>query len=73
MNVTNWKIGKLHADAPPGFPFAILGAKKEIVAWVKTKTDAEFIVKAASRISGLADDSSRYQRLWLGQFISRRK
>jgi hypothetical protein len=33
-----WRIKSPHPDAPPGFPFAIVGEKKEVVAWVKTKT-----------------------------------
>ena len=62
----------LHQDAPPGFPFAIVGPKKDVLAWVKKRADAVFIKEAGSKISGLKDTASRYNRMYLGQFIARR-
>ena len=69
--MNNWKIKSSHPDAPPGFPFAIV-KNDEVIAWVKTKKDAEFIKKADSHISRLEGDSTRYKRLYAGQMISRR-
>jgi hypothetical protein len=71
--MNHWKIKPTHPDAPPGFPFAIVNFKDEVVAWVKTKKDAEFIKKADPHISRLEGDSTRYKRLYAGQMISRRK
>ena len=71
--MNDWKIKPSHPDAPPGFPFAIVNFKDEVIAWVKTKKDAEFIKKADGRISGQGDDATRYKRLFKGQLMSRLK
>ena len=71
--MNHWAIKASHLDAPPGFPFAILNWKKEVIAWVKTRNDAESIKKADGSISGLESDLTRNKRLYAGQFISRRK
>ena len=65
--MNHWKIKTKHPDAPTGFPFAIVNFKDEVIAWVKTKKDAEFIKKADSRISVLGGDASRFKRLYLGR------
>ena len=65
--MNHWKIKNQHPDAPPGFPFAIVNFKDEVVVWVKAKKDAEFIKKADGRISALGDDVARYKRLFLGR------
>jgi hypothetical protein len=70
--MNHWKIKPSHTDAPPGFPFAIV-KNDEVIAWVKTKKDAEFIKKADGRISGPGDDATRYKRLFKGQLMSRLK
>ena len=70
--MNHWKIKPSHPAAPPGFPFAIVNFKDEVIAWVKTKKDAEFIKKADSHISRLEGDSTRYKRLYAGRTISRR-
>ena len=67
--MNHWTINTQHPDAPPGFPFAILNRKKEVIAWVKTRKDAEFIKKADVQISGLGSDLTRYKRMWKGRMI----
>lgn len=67
--MNHWKIAPEHPDAPPGFPFAILNWKNEVIAWVKIKKDAEFIKKADSHISRLEGDSTRYKRMYIGKTV----
>ena len=64
--MNHWKIDSSRTDGPQGFPHAIIGPKQRIVAWVADKNDARTIVGAEQKISGLASDSSRHRRLWLG-------
>jgi hypothetical protein len=71
--MNHWKIKPSHPDAPPGFPFAIVNYKDDVIAWVKNKKEAEFIKNAGGRISGLGDDATRYKRLLKGQMMSRLK
>ena len=68
--MNHWTIKASYSDAPPGFPFAVLNWKKEVIAWVKTRKDAEFIKKADGQISGLGSDLARYKRMWKGRLIS---
>ena len=65
--MNHWKIKAEHPDAPPGFPFAILNWKDEVLAWVKTKKDAEAMKKADGRISRSEDTTTRYKRMWMGK------
>ena len=69
--MSSWKIKTAHPDSPPGFPFAIVGFRDEVVAWVKNKKDAETIKKAAGRISSLESDATRNKRLWMGRMAQR--
>jgi hypothetical protein len=69
--MNHWKIDSSRTDAPQGFPHAITGPKNKLIAWVAENTDAQTIIKAEQRISGLASDSSRHRRLWLGSLASR--
>lgn len=64
--MNHWKIVSSRTDSPPGFRHAIVGPKQRVVAWVADKKDAQTIVGAEQKISGLASDSSRHRRLWLG-------
>lgn len=65
--MNHWTIKSAHPDAPPGFPFAILNWKKEVIAWVKTKKDAEYIKSADLKIYRANDSSSRFKRMWIGK------
>ena len=58
------------SDAPVGFAYAVV-AKGRIVAWVGEKNEARSIASAGLKMSGLASDSTRHRRLWLGSLATR--
>ena len=66
----NWRIATNRPDAPEGYPYAIVN-RNTVVAWVKQKADAQFIVNAESELLASNSRETRYRSLYFSAQGSR--
>lgn len=71
MQRHQWKVRENHPDATDELPFAIVTAKEQLIALVKTAADAHFMAKAARNISSLESTASRNRAMYFGQTLRR--